>query len=83
MLHQYLWLQLARVHVVMTGIAATELLAVAAVFGFATLDPEKAREIENQYQAGQLEREVQAELKTAARPDAPAGIESTSQGVTR
>jgi len=57
--------------------------AVAAVFGFATLDPEKAREIENQYQAGQLEREVQAELKTAARPDAPAGIESTSQGVTR
>jgi succinate dehydrogenase / fumarate reductase cytochrome b subunit len=57
--------------------------AVAAVFGFATLDPEKARAIENQYQAGELEREVGAELKTAARPQAPAGIESSSQGVTR
>jgi succinate dehydrogenase / fumarate reductase cytochrome b subunit len=57
--------------------------AVAAVFGFATLDPEKARAIEIQYQAGQLEREVKAELKTAARPDAATGIESSVQGVTR
>ena len=55
--------------------------AVAAVFGFATLDPDKARLIENQYQAGQ--RESAAELKTAARPAGTGGIESASEGVTR
>ncbi len=57
--------------------------AVAAVYGFATLDPAKAREVEAKYRAGHGQAEAAAETKATGGQASSAGIPSDSKGVMR
>ncbi|MFM7808062.1 MAG: hypothetical protein ACKPEA_09060, partial [Planctomycetota bacterium] len=52
--------------------------AVAAVFGFATLDPAKAREVEAKFHAGRAHAADEAGGQAAA-----ASIESANEGAKR